>query len=321
MPGAKVWLSVIMPIRNGAPFLGAALDSVVREGCDGVEIIVVDDGSTDASLSILARYRDRLSIRVLEHRTGSWVAGANLGLRDSDASFACILHQDDLWLPGRLAAIRAALDAASGGTMVLHHAVFVDSSGGRRGDWLCPLPAGDVPRSLALSRLLVQNFIAIPSPVFPRQLVLDTGGMDESLWYSADWDLWLRLANLCRIRFIPHAYSAFRVHESAQTVTKSSNLEEMAMQLETVRQRHLPRLDASPCVLAEVEAAGRFSNALNLSLMGIAHGNHRSLIPLAKDFLALGPRGWRRYVRDSRILERVRARYFFFHRLHDRSPR
>src|ERR1035437_3719239 len=117
MLGRKAWLSVIMPIRNGAAFLGAALESVAREACEGVELVVVDDGSTDASLSILARYRDRLPMRVLEHQTGSWVAGANLGLRDSDASFACILHQDDLWLPGRLGAIRAALDSARDATM------------------------------------------------------------------------------------------------------------------------------------------------------------------------------------------------------------
>jgi GT2 family glycosyltransferase len=320
MADAKAWLSVIMPIHNGAAFLEAALESVAREAPAGVEIIAVDDGSADASPSILDRYKERLPMRIFGHQSGSWVAGTNLGIRESEAPFVCILHQDDLWLPGRLDSIRTQLDTASPDTMVLHHAVFIDSHGRHRGDWRCPLPPGDVPRDLALSRLLVQNFIAIPSPVFPRKLVLDTGGLDERLWYSADWDLWLRLAGICRLRFIPRAYAAFRVHESAQTVTESANLTEMADQLETVRQRHFHHLRASLSISAEVEAAGKFSNALNVQLMGMAHGNRQGLIPLARDFLALGPRGWHRYVRDSRILERMRARSSFVHRLRRHLP-
>jgi hypothetical protein len=315
MSRTKAWLSVIMPIRNGATFLETALESVAHQYSDGVEVIAVDDGSTDASRSILGRYRERLHLRILEHSSGSWVAGTNRGLREATARFACILHQDDLWLPGRLDAIRAALETAEADTLVLHNAVFADARGRRLGDWPCPLPAGSVPRDVALSRLLIQNFIAVPSPVFPRDLVLNTGGMDENLWYSADWDLWLRLVDRCGLRFIPVAYAAFRVHESAQTVAKSANLSEMSLQLETVRQRHLQRLDVSPSVHAQVDAAGRFSNAINVFLMGMAHGTRGSVVPLVRDFLALGPRGWQRYIRDSRIIERVRARRFLAQQL------
>lgn len=312
----KAWLSVIMPVHNGAAFLDTALASVAGQNdLEGVEVIVVDDGSDDATPSILHCYKDRLPMRVLSHRAGSWVAGTNLGLRQSDASFACILHQDDVWLPGRLDTIRAELRCADSQTMVLHNALFIDSCGRHHGHWRCPLPAGPVPTELALSRLLVQNFIAVASPVFSRRLVLDTGGMDERLWYSADWDLWLRLFALCRLRFVARPFVAFRVHKSAQTVTRSVDPNEMALQLETVRQRHAHRLRSGSRLSAEVEEVGKFSNALNVCFMGLAHGNRGGLVRLAASFLAMGPRGWRRYVRDSRILERGRARYAILHRL------
>jgi len=74
-----------------------------------------------------------------------------------------------------------------------------------------------------LQRLIVQNFLAVPAPLFRRELALQAGGMDESLWYAADWDLWLNLspeARSCTIRTVPSIMPArARPRATAAAVT------------------------------------------------------------------------------------------------------
>ena len=96
-----------------------------------------------------------------------------------------------------------------------------------------------MPSQDFIEHLLVQNFIAIPSPVFRREAALQFGGMDESLWYSADWDLWLRLGTLGPVSFIPKTFTAFRIHPDSQTLARKLNPNEWHDQLTTVLDRHL----------------------------------------------------------------------------------
>ena len=110
-----------MPVHNGERYLAQALGSILQEGADGYEVIAVDDGSSDSSAEILAYWERRLPLRRIARRGGNWVAATNAGLREARGDYVCFLHQDDLWLPGRLAAIRA--EAALAPTLFLHPAV------------------------------------------------------------------------------------------------------------------------------------------------------------------------------------------------------
>ena len=111
------------------------------------------------------------------------------------AAHVCMLHQDDLWLPGRVAAIRKWLRDAPEAVLHLTPAAIIDHNGRSLGIWRCPLPADTaVPAALMLERLLVQNFISAPTPVFGRDAWLACNGLDVDLWYTGDWDLWLKLA-------------------------------------------------------------------------------------------------------------------------------
>src|SRR5207248_6865443 len=298
--GADPWLSFVMPVWNGERYLGEALRSVQQQGGDGYEVIAVDDGSTDGSAEILRSWERLLPLRVIRRaRGGNWVAATNAGLREARGAYACFLHQDDLWLPGRLGAL--AREAASEPTLIVHPAVFVGPDGAKLGEWRCPLPAGDVDARVFTQRLLVQNFVAIPTAAFSRAAALRDGGLDESLWYTADWDLWLRLAALGRIRYLQSAFAAFRVHPESQTVVRN-DLGERRRQLETVLDRH--RQDALP----GVRRAARFSIEVNVALAALAAGAQPPWRPLLAAFSRLGPAASLRYLRDSRISERVGAR-------------
>jgi glycosyltransferase involved in cell wall biosynthesis len=98
---AAPWLSIVLPAWNGERHLPAALESVLREGTRGYEVVAVDDGSTDSTPDLLRSFAARLPLRIVRSPTrGNWVAASNAALREARGRYACFLHQDDLWMPG-----------------------------------------------------------------------------------------------------------------------------------------------------------------------------------------------------------------------------
>jgi len=317
MPGL---LSVVMPTYNGERYVVAALESLLGQRDADLELVVVDDGSSDGTVELVERLTRGTRTRLLRPgRLGSWVAASNLGLREARGEWACFLHQDDLWLPSRLARLRAELPGARG-ALLLHHARYVDPDGATLGDWRCPLPAGDVPSDDVLERLLVQNFVAMPSPAFRRAAALEQGGLDERLWFSADWDLWLRLAAAGPVRFLDETLASFRLHPESQTAARPVAAGEWTAQLGAVLDRHLARWPVTGARRRRVERAARASVAVNASLAASARGAPAHFGPLLWQLAALGPGGWRRYLRDSRLVERVGARLRLRRRLAPLTP-
>src|ERR1700722_20919914 len=100
--------SVIMPVRNGVRFVEAAIDSALPQLGPDDEIVVVDDASTDSTLSVLARMQDR-RIRVLNGAGRGVSSARNIGLAAAAGEFIAFLDHDDLWPPGRHAVLLRAL--------------------------------------------------------------------------------------------------------------------------------------------------------------------------------------------------------------------
>src|SRR5262245_50753324 len=108
MPGP--WLSVVMPVYNGESYLPRALESIAAQGDPGLEVLALDDGSSDRSMEILKSWASRLPLRIEQPgRCGNWVAVTNRGMEMARGEFACFLHQDDAWRPGRLEAMRQVI--------------------------------------------------------------------------------------------------------------------------------------------------------------------------------------------------------------------
>jgi GT2 family glycosyltransferase len=301
-------LSVIIPTYNGEQFLAAALESVLHQFADDLELIVVDDGSSDRTIEIVRDFAHKIPLRLITPgRIGNWVAATNIGLREAHGEWACFLHQDDLWLPGRIAKIRDAMTNATG-ALVLHNAQFIDTEGKMLGPWTCPLQEGDVSSELFIEHLLIQNFIAAPSPTFRRAAALDSGGLDESLWFSADWDLWLRLGAMGPVRFFNQTLAAFRIHAASQTAARKTLRGEWEQQLSTVLLRHLQTWPTKGSRRRSVERTATLSIAVNAALSAALRGESTHFAPTLLEFLALGPLGWHKYLRDSRIVQRIRPR-------------
>ena len=139
--------------------------------------------------------------------------------------------------------------------------------------------------------------------------MLRVGGLDEELWYTADWDFWLKMAAAGAIIYHPRPLTAFRIHAQAQTMQGSSNISDFRRQLEIVLARHL-RVRESTCARSPLtQRLARFSIEVNTSLAASVHGGGSNMVGLFLRFLGLGPAGWHRYLRDSRIIERALPRY------------
>ncbi|OGV46550.1 MAG: hypothetical protein A2X46_06345 [Lentisphaerae bacterium GWF2_57_35] len=301
--------SVVLPTYNGERFLPRALESLAQQDDPNLEAIAVDDGSSDRTLELLKSYEDRLDLKIVcrEHQ-GNWVASTNEGLRRAKGRYVGFLHQDDFWMPGRLARLRAALTEHPSVSIFLHAVRFVDERDGDLGPWSCPLPVGQpVPPSVWFPRLLVQNFIAIPAPLFARELFERWGPLDEGLTYTADWVFWLKLASDGLAYYLNEPLAAFRVHPESQTVRQIQRHADYVRQMRTVWQAFRGRLQ--PLAASNsYDAVAEFGVEANAVLAALAAGCPYSKKEIWRLGLRLGPVGLARYLSCSRVIERVGAR-------------
>lgn len=307
----RPWLTVVMPVYNGERYLSEALQSVALQETDGIELIALDDGSTDRSLEILRGWESRLPLRIERpERCGNWVAVTNRGLALGRGEYACFLHQDDVWGADRLRVVRRMIEEVPTTDFVMHATRYIDRRGLPLGRYHPPFreSAADLPALEVLRPFLIQNVLSIPSAVFRRSVALENGGLDERLWYSADWDLWLRLAARGRTRCVARTLADYRLHPHTQTSVRSGDLAEFRRQHELVFDKHFPAWKESLPDADQIAACARFSFDVNTALAALASRQKAGLGRLACGIAGLGVRGACRYVRDSRILERMSAR-------------
>lgn len=298
-------LTVVMPVHCGERWIAPTLESLAAEAADDIEVIVVDSSPDAGTAEIVQGFADRIPLELVSRPDlSNWRTKTNFAVERAKGAHVCMLHQDDLWLEGRLAAIRSWIAAAPDAPLHLAPTLIVDQEGRALGTWRCPLPSKAPARSeLVVERLLVQNFIAVPTPVFRRDAWLACGGLDLDLWYTADWDLWLKLAGRGPVHYHNTITAAFRIHGGSLTMTGSRDPAEFEAQMQVVFDRHVRRV--APGRSAPVARAARASIGINVALAAASAGRFGAFASAARLLLSLGPRGLHRYLRDSRIVERV----------------
>lgn len=299
------WLSVIVPVHDGARYLAATLAAAVAERPDGVEFLLYDSSDDPAPCAAIARsFAADLTLRyAATPEPRAWTIKTNRGVAEAQAPLVAMLHQDDLWLPGHLAAVRTAWAHAPDAVMTIGPSRFIDSTGRDVGGWHLPFGTGVQSGDDLAATLIVQNTIAIPSPVIRREAWLATGGLDEALWYTADWELYLQLARRGPVHVRPAATTAFRLHGSSLTMTGSRDLAAFADQHRRVLARHADAI-APERRARQLRLAG-VALAANVGLAAASQGQWRPLVRAAAGVLGLGPRGALRLLRQTRLLDRT----------------
>jgi glycosyltransferase involved in cell wall biosynthesis len=218
-----VQVSVVIPTRNRAALLRRALGTVLAQRFTELEIIVVDDASTDDTAAVLETVGDA-RVRALRHPERRGVAAArNAGIAAAAGRWVAFLDDDDLWAPNKLARQVDALVGQPGARWVVDGAVVVD--GRLQVIGAQPPPTdGDLAAALLAANVVPGGASGV---VAERGLVVDAGGFDPALGLLADWDLWTRLAlraAAATVRAPLHAYHLHGGSMSAQDRTGEAEL-------------------------------------------------------------------------------------------------
>jgi len=225
-----ILVSVIIPTFDCGPFLGEALDSVFAQGYPSLEVIVVDDGSTDETEAVLAQYAGRIQVLGSDRRGPG--GARNVGLRAARGELIAFLDADDLWLPGKLEAqIRAMRAHPEAGLCFTEMALF-DESGvvlpcmlpeeatGIRGRCLVRGSGEDVLLGYIYSDLLVGEVIQMDAVVVRRACLSVVGAFDEALPAGAeDYDLWLRIAQRWPVVLVDRVLGRYRLRAGSASAS------------------------------------------------------------------------------------------------------
>lgn len=205
-----------MPVYNGQRYVGEAIASVVGQGYDDFEFVIVDDGSTDDTPAILAEWAAR-DPRIIVHRSprNEGIPSAlNRGLAAARGEYIARQDADDLCVAGRVAKQVAALDADPNTVLVSTGYEVIDEQGRRRGR-LIPSDAHEVIEYL----LHFSNAIGGHGQVmFRRDVVLSLGNYCVEFDFSQDYDLWSRLVHHGRVVVLPINGMQHRLHDCRVSV-------------------------------------------------------------------------------------------------------
>jgi len=203
-------VSVLLPVYNGQRYLAEAVESVLGQTFDDFELIVVDDGSTDATPEVLAGYRDpRLRVLRTPHR--GLIPALRQAASEARAPYLARMDDDDRSAPERFAAQVKVLDAQHEVALVTCYANLIDAEG-RKEDLYRPALSDDLILDLAAGNPLVHG-----SVMMRRSDFLEAGGYARA---PEDYALWIQMARQSkRFAVVPEVLYTFRTHPSRYSLT------------------------------------------------------------------------------------------------------
>ena len=200
-------ISVLMCVYNGEEYLREAVESILNQTFSDIEFIIVDDGSTDNTETILDSFDDPRILRSRNNENIGLTRSLNKGLAMARGEYIARMDADDISLPERLAAQVAFLDEHPE-IGVLGSAVQVIDARGS----LIRVLRYPTTHEFFLWSLCFYSPIAHPTVVFRRTAVEHVGGYDDALLAGQDRDLWQRLSTAARFANLPEVYLLYRVH-------------------------------------------------------------------------------------------------------------
>lgn len=207
-PATAVLASVIIPAHNAEAFLAEAVRSVLAQTRRELELIIVDDGSTDGTRRLADGFRDADSrVRVVGKANGGLSSARNAGIDAASGDMLCFLDADDIFLPDKLERQVRFLEQFPGCDLVFSDYYVGD-------DQLTPVWHESVRPRMAnmLEYLLYRNRFAPLCPLLRSGLVQATGRFDETLRAAEDWDYWIRAAQHGRFCYLPGPVGVYRTH-------------------------------------------------------------------------------------------------------------
>lgn len=235
MPALRPRVSVVIPTYNSAATVKEAIESVLAQTYSNFEVVVIDDGSTDETPSVMRQFGAR--IRSFRQENQGVSAARNTGIQRSRGEYVAFLDSDDLWLPEKLAEQISWLEADPNLGLVYCDWAVVSGEAVLQNSYLEDLPgaSGYVFDELIQSGA---GFILTSGVVVRRSCLDDVGDFDKSLAIVQDCDLWLRISYRWKVRLVDKRLFTKRNWDGSL----SSNLRKTALERVALFQKTLKEL-------------------------------------------------------------------------------
>lgn len=237
-------VSVVIPSFNHGRYIESALRSVLHQSLTDLELIIIDDGSSDDSASILRRYRDNRLTVVFQKNSGA-DAAINRGLQMCSGQYLAILNSDDIFETSRFEDMISVMESEKT-SFSCSWLRLIDSAGGILGvkeGWQSMLPAWANPtleiadqNNIFLNRLFQSNFISTTSNMLFEAKVIKKVGMMNPLRFCHDWDFAVRVAENYPCSIVEQPLVRYRTHPGN---TIKSNAEWMNFEIFWILAVHL----------------------------------------------------------------------------------
>lgn len=203
-------VSVIVPCYNHEQYVKECILSIVNQTYKNIQLIVIDDGSTDSSYYFLQQIKMSYDF-ILEHRSNHGLTKTlNYAISNyATGKYITLIASDDYWEKDKIEKQVSFMELNGHLALSCAKAKIVDDQGNVIGSL-----ADDVNMSsLTFESLLIKNIIPALTVIFKKQVFENVGGFDENLYYD-DWDFWLRIADKFKIGFLDEYVAFYRKHES-----------------------------------------------------------------------------------------------------------
>lgn len=243
-------ISVVIPAFNRVGTIRAAVESVLCQSYADFELLVVDDGSTDGTMSALGDMSDPRLRLLANCRNMGPSAARNMGIRAARANWVAFQDSDDEWLPEKLSKQMARIVSNGPETIAAYCGMLIDApkdgSLGREGVRYYPDASLGVREGNLLEPLLRRSLISTQTLIARRDALLKIGGFDESLPALEDWDCVLQVARMGTFAFVDEPL--VKQHFSPNSITRDRA--KWASARERVVTKNLDLLQDRPAVLA-----------------------------------------------------------------------
>ncbi|MEK6221078.1 MAG: glycosyltransferase [Chloroflexota bacterium] len=203
-------VTIVTPSYNQAQYLEATIQSVLNQNYPNLEYIIIDGGSADGSQEIIEKYADKLAYWVSERDQGQTDA-INKGFAQANGQVLAWLNSDDTYEPFAVTKAVEVLQNNPDVGLVYGDANYIDAQGRE---------IGHFPARLTNYAKLRQGYVHLPqqSAFWRASLWDEVGPLDPSFYFAMDYDLWVRLAKISTLHYIPQVWANFRIHGDSKTI-------------------------------------------------------------------------------------------------------